>query len=273
MKKLFSKKNLYLFFLLYTLLTLAVSIFNLAAGKERDPLGFWHEIYRFFFLLILLLLIDMIRSFSFRKGIRSILDRLWPLLLSLLAFGVLLYLKGDLDLDMLKKGLLYLLALIAGLILLSAMYSTMKVWLRNMLSASKKKYFSFRSILLTVLILIPWFLYFMINTHLDLDQLLMGNAWYFASAVVFVLAAAGLLLTQNEEDMLSVLTLILLLLYYIFWFMIGYGRADMALVMIMQTAGCAAMLAYENENRFTHCIPFTILLLILLTAGAYFYFK
>lgn len=76
MKKLFSKKNLYLFFMLYTLLTIAVSVYNLFFKSSYDYLGFWHEIYRFFFLLALLFTLNIITNFNFKKGFKSVIAKL-----------------------------------------------------------------------------------------------------------------------------------------------------------------------------------------------------
>lgn len=271
MKKLFTKKNLYIFFLLYFLLTISVSIYNLITGREYDNLGYWHEIYRFFFILFVLLTFDIIKNFSFKRGLKSILDRLWPLLLCLLAFVLLLYIKGDLDINLLKRIILYSLGIILAIILFRWMYQTLKVWFKRMFAPNKKKYFSFSSLLIIVLLLIPVFIYTSINDYSF--AYIITNRFYLASIIVFILICIALILSENNNDSFSLLSIIILLLYYISWFILSYSKANITSVFIMQILACATLFAYENHNSFNHCVPFTVLLLILMSTGAYYWFN
>ena len=267
MKKYFTKKNLYTFFLLYFVLTIGVSIYNLVSGNNYDYLGFWHEIYRVFFVLFVLLTLDIIRSFSFKRGLKGILDKLWPLLLCLLSFVLLLYLKGDLDTDILKKILLYVLGLIIGIILFRWIYTTLKVWFRNIFAPNKKKYFSFSSLILISLLLVPAIIYMLAN-KIGFNSVI-SNRWYLMSMIVFALLSFGLLLSANNDDPIPVLTIIQVLLCYISWFILGYGSAGITSVFIVQVLASISLLSYENYNKFNHCVPVTILLFILMSIAVY----
>ena len=104
----FKKKNLYLFCVLYTILTIGLSVFHFINGTIYDDLGYDHELFRAIFLFILLTTFYAIRHFKFNKLVDSLLS-FWPLLLGLLLFLYLRYKAGDISFDTLKKWLLFLL--------------------------------------------------------------------------------------------------------------------------------------------------------------------
>lgn len=273
MKKLLNKKNLAIFFMLYTLLTIAVSIYNLLRGNVYDYLGFWHEIYRVFFLLICLLIFNIIKNFNFKKGLKSILDNIFPLLLALLAFIGLLYFKGDLDLDTIKKLLMYFILAVVAIALLKAMYSTLNTWIKNVFLSKKKKYFSLSSLLLIFLLLLPCFIYFLVHGFNILTNLFKTNNFYLAGLIFFMLLIVALLISTKYKDSISLDVIILLLVYYISWFVIGFNNFNVFTICIMQVLGFLVLLMYEIHNNFEHCIPFSILIIILISIGSYFYFK
>ncbi len=269
MKQFFRKQNILTFFLIYGILTIAVSLFYLIAGIQTDPLGYWHEIYRFFFVLILLLLFDFIRNLSLKKSCRSFLGQLLPLLIALLGFGAVLYLKGDIGLDRIIRYLMYFLAAVIGIFLLRAVFNALRSWLKNLFSGKRKIYFSFMSLLLLVILAIPFGIYILIIRSRSFVYL-SGNGWYLASLIVLVLVLIGLFLSQNPTDEFNPLTIILILCYYVIWFLIGYYGITKFRIILMQLSGCGILLAYENHNGFHHCIALTMLLALLSGIAAYF---
>ena len=266
MKQIFRKKNILLFFLIYGILTLAVSLFYLIAGISADPLGYWHEIYRFFFVLILLLLFDFLRNLSVKKNWRSILEQLLPLFLALLGLAAVIYLKGDIGIGRIRDLLMYFLAALIGLLFLKAIISALIKWFRNLLNGKRKVYFSFMSLLLLILLAIPVGIYFLFSGS---SFFLTGSHWYLASVVVLFIIFIGLFLSQNPTDRFDPLTIILILAYYVIWFLIGYQGLDTVRILLMKLFGCGVLLAYENHNEFHHCIALTMLLAILLTLATY----
>ena len=267
MKKIFRKKNVLLFFLIYGILTVLVSLFHLISGTQADPLGYWHEIYRFFFVLILMLLYDFIRNLSFRKNWKSFLEQLIPLLLALAGFAAVLYLKGDIDLKRIRDLLMYFISGLIGFLLLRAIFNALRDWFRNLFSGRKKIYFSFMSLLLLVILMIPPMIDLLFIHSLTGTKIL--NYWYIAAAVIGILLLIGLFLSQNQTDEFDPLTIILILVYYVLWFLIGYNGVSFLSILLMQLSGCGILLAYENHNEFHHCISLTMLLALLLTIAAY----
>ena len=265
MKKLFRKKNILVFFLIYGILTLLVSLYHLIIGRNADPLGYWHEIYRFFFVLILLLLYDLLRNLNLKRNWKSFLEQLLPLLLALAGLGLVLYLKGDLDLSRIATILGFLIGALIGLFFLRAIVKSLYNWLRSIFSGRKKIYFSFISLLLLVILFTPIVIYLLINRGIDLMKVFRDSVWYLASVILFLLLMIGLFLSGNQTDEFDPLTIILILLYYVSWFFIGYQGALFTHVLVMQILGCGVMLAYENHNGFHHCIPMTMLLTLLLS--------
>ncbi len=268
MKKLFKKKNILTFFLIYGILTLLVSLYHLILGRNADPLGYWHEIYRFFFVLILLLLYDLLRNLNLRRNWKTLFEQLLPLLLALAALGLVLYLKGDLDLKQVGRILMYILAGLIGIFFLRAIVQSLVNWLKSLFSGRKKVYFSFMSLLLLIILIVPIVIYLLINADLDLIGIFRRNTWYLASLILFLLLSIGLFLSSNETDEFDPLTIIAILSYYVLWFLIGYQGPQTVRILFMQLLGCGSMLAYENRNRFHHCIPMTMLLALLLSIAA-----
>ena len=273
MKKIFSKKNMYIFFLLYTLLTISVSIYNLIFNGNYDELGFWHEIYRFFFLLALLFGLNIIKNFNFKKGFKSILDNLLPLLLTLLAFAGLLYFKGDLDLDMLKRLLMYLLFAIIAFALLRSIYSTFKTWIKDTLLSKRKKYFSMQSLIILLLLLLPIMIYYLVHGFDRLLVIFRTNNWYIGALILFILLVIALLISFNSKDQISLDIIICLLVYYIVWFVIGFNNLNIYTIELMQLIGFIVLFLYEKHNKLDHCVPLSLLIIVLISIGAYFHFN
>lgn len=259
--------------MLYTLLTIAVSVYNLFFKSSYDYLGFWHEIYRFFFLLALLLTLNIITNFNFKKGFKSILDNLLPLLLTLLAFGLLLYFKGDLDLDMIKKLLTYLIMVVVCLALLRSIYYALKTWIKETLLSKRKKYLSLVSLLLIFLIILPCLIYYFIHGFSNLTSLFKTNNYYLAALILFVLLIIALSISFKNKDEISLDVIIGLLFYYILWFVIGFNNLNVYTIEIMQLLGFIVLLLYEKHNNLDHCVPISIFIIVLISIGAYIYFK
>lgn len=275
MNKIFSKRFFNLFCLIYTILTLVVSIYNLILGQNYDYLGYYHEIYRAFFVLFILLLADFISNFSLNKSLSYYLSKLLPLLLTFLAFGALLYYRGDLDIDLsdIRKVLMYVVGFILALILLLALIKTLATWLNNIFKSNKKKYFSFMSLLLLALILLPIIAYHFIFINNNPLENILSSRWYAFGLIFFGLLVFCLLLSTKFKDNISFLTVFFLIIYYIFWFVIMIGRLNIYTFEIMQTMGFITILVYSIQNRFDHCIPISIIVYILIFVGALFFFK
>lgn len=272
MKRIFDRKNINLFLLLYTIITIGVSIYNLLLNNNYDYLGYWHEIYRAIFLMFIILLFDIIRNFSFKKSLWSLLEELLPLLLCLLLFGLAMYLKGDLSLDKILNYILYALGILIGLALLFALYQSLKTYLINMFKG-KKKYFSFMSLLLIVLLVIPIIVYYYVNKDNNTLKYLVSFNWYIVGIVLILIVCLALLLSTRLKDEISGLNIVFILLYYFAWVFIILNRIDIYTIQIMQALGFANLLIYELTNNFKHCIPFTLISYLLMFIGCSYFFK
>ena len=124
MRNLFTFKNLGIFSLIYTIITIIVSIVNIFRGNNYDPMGYWHEIDRALILLLLFILFFTIKYFHFSKNIANMLSQLLPLLLALLAYATLLNFRGFIPLDLFKKILFYTLLALLGFFLLKWLLNT-----------------------------------------------------------------------------------------------------------------------------------------------------
>ena len=124
MKNIFNFRNLGIYSLIYTIVTLAVSIFKLTNGINYDPLGYWHDIDRAFVLFIIFVAVLTIKYFRFSKYIGNILSQLLPLILSILAYLFLLYLRDIVSPDIFKKLLFYSLVFFIAFFLLKWLFNT-----------------------------------------------------------------------------------------------------------------------------------------------------
>ena len=107
MKYFLSSKVLKLYCILYTLISIAVNIYCLIIG--HDYTGLWHNIDRAIVLYLVMLLIVLLAHIKFNKKLINLLIYFLPLLLSLLAYSYLLYLRGIISEDLLIKLLLLVL--------------------------------------------------------------------------------------------------------------------------------------------------------------------
>ena len=271
MKKIFNSKNMNLFVLLFTICTIGVSIFNLIRGVGYDYLGYWHAIYRALFLLFLIVLIDVFRSFSFKNSLWGLLSQLLPLLLIALAFAFIRYLDGSLDFNNLLRYILYAIGFVAAIALIMALCRSIMAYITRMFKG-KKKYFSFMSLLLIVLLIIPMFIYYYFNTTGNILFNVFENRWILIGTIFLGLVFVVLLLSTKLKDTISVLNIVFLVLYYIFWLIITYIVIGVVFTQIVLGLLFVCLLIYELTNTFHHCIAFTVISYLLLFIGFIYYF-
>ena len=267
----FKKKNLYLFCVLFTILTIGLSIFHFINGTIYDDLGYDHELFRAIFLFILLTTFYAIRHFKFNKLVDSLLS-FWPLLLGLLLFLYLRYKAGDINFDTLKKWLLYILIGLLAILLISAIIATLIKYIKDNLSGKHKLYFSISGTVLLSLLVAPVLLWYLFKGEFILFRL-MGTSWYLFGIPPLIFIVFCILLTRKFNTQIPILSYVLIFIYYCVFVIMYFSQVNIYAIEILQTIMCAAVLVYVLSNNLYNSVLFLIVLYILIFTGALIFFN
>ena len=262
MKYFLSSKVLKLYCILYTLISIAVNIYCLIIG--HDYTGLWHNIDRAIVLYLVMLLIVLLAHIKFNKKLINLLLYFLPLLLSLLAYSYLLYLRGIISEDLLIKLLLGTLILYAGLALISSIWKGIKNTSKSLVNGRSALKFSPQGLLIVVLIVLPILLWYLINGKDNILFNLVNSYLYIVGAILFVIICIALLLSNNSKDKISIPVYVMLIVYYICFILCFFDVVNVFTVEILQICAGIALIIYELQNRSYVALILTIITLILI---------
>lgn len=266
----FKKKNIYLYCLIFTVITICLSIFNFVNGSAYDSLGYYHELYRAIALFIFMSFIYAIRHFNFNKLVDSLLS-FWPLLLGLLLLIYFIYKEGNLSSDVLKKWLLILLFSIIGIILLFALISTLSKYLKDSVKGKSKLYFSMYGCLMTVLSGLPLILWKIFNGNSTLYRMF-NTSYYLFSLIPLSLLVLSVLLSRKTKNVFTTLIYIILAVYYILWTIAYYSPFNIYLIQFIQIALLIAFVIYVLDNKMYTSLIYLIAFYICIFIGTLNFF-
>ena len=264
MKYFFSSKVFKLYCILYTLITIAVNIYCLIIGYDYADL--WHNIDRAIVLYLVMLFIVLLMHISFKGKLISLLGYFLPLLLSLLAYAYLLYLRGIISQGLLLKLAIGALMLYAGLAILGSIWTGLKNTSKSLLSSRSMNKLSFEpyGLLIIALIILPMVLWHFLRGKENLLGQLAYTRFYLIAAILFLIVILGLLLTDKTNNKIPVASFIFIIVYYIFFILCFSNVINVFIVEIMQLCAGIALMIYEIRNRCYLSLFVTIIILIMI---------
>lgn len=246
--KIFNRKNIFLYCLIYTILTIGVSIYNLIRGQVYDSLGYYHEIYRALILALVLMILYYLTHFSFKRDFISSLLEMWPLLLVLLALWALNLLDGFVDVDLLKKYLLYGLLFLLGLIVLSILLKTLSKTIQALLKGSRKLMISFVGLLFVVIMLLPLVLLKAVIPFSESQIASLKGPLYIIAFIFLVLSCLCVILVTNTKNTIKPLCVTFIVVYYIIWLIVLLSEINLTALILLVISFFIPFMIYCINN-------------------------
>lgn len=267
--RLFNRKNVFLYCVIYFLLTIAVSIYNLIRGQVYDYLGYYHEIYRAIFLFVVMAIVDFIKNFSLKKGLLHNLIDFWPLLLLLGLWLYLEYQRGGLPLEKLKQWLLYILVALLILLFITGIIASILKYF----GSSKKVYFSLKGLLLILLLVLPYVVYVFIRGKSSVLYLLFKSNVYLIALVFLMMLFITFLLTYTLKLSYDLLTILFIIAYYICFIVMYFMGVNFYMVALTELCFFVSTIAYSIHNKLTSSIVLSLIYYVLILLGSILYFN
>lgn len=274
MKRFFTFKNLGIFSLIYTIITIVVSIINIVKGQNYDHLGYWHEIDRALILLLLFILFFTIKYFHFSSNIANMLSQLLPLLLALLTYASLLNFRGFIPLDLFKKILFFSLLALLCFFLLKWLLNTF-FNLIDTLSKSKslnKIRFELLGFLLILLLVLPFALYFIFKEDSSFIKIYTDNLFYIIIFILLIILAVGILLTTKRKNKVGYAEFIMIIIYYIFFILLYFDFVNIYLILLLQFFGLMPIIIYSLRNKYSFNVALAVFIYLIMILSALKYF-
>lgn len=274
MKNIFTFKNLGIYSLIYTIITIIVSLINILKGQAYDPMGYWREIDRAIILLLLFILFYTIKHFHFSSNLTSMLGQLLPLLLALLGYMTMLHFRGFIPFDLFKKILFFALLAFFGFFLLKWLINTF-LNLIDSLSNSKslnKLRFEFLGLLLIILLILPFIFYFFFKESPSFIKIYTNNLFYIIIFILFCILSLGIILTTKRKNKTGYAEYIMMIIYYIFFILIYFDFINIYLVLLLQLFGLMAIIIYSLRNKYSFNVALCILIYLIMILYALKYF-
>lgn len=274
MKNIFNFKNLGIYSLIYTIVTLAVSIFKLINGINYDPLGFWHEIDRACVLFIIFLLVLTIKYFRFSKYIGNILSQLLPLILAILGYLFLLYLRNIVSPDIFKKLLFYSAVFFIAFFLLKWLFNTI-FNLIDTLSRSKalnKMRIELWGLLIIILLLIPFGIYFFFKEDTSFIKNYCNSYLSYLTGVLLIILFLGILLTTKKKNKTGAPEIIMIIIYYFFFILFFLNIINIYVVLAIELFGLLSIVLYSIRNNISFNTALGLFIYLLMILRALYYF-
>ena len=274
MKNIFNFRNLGIYSLIYTIVTLAVSIFKLTNGINYDPLGYWHEIDRAFVLFIIFVAVLTIKYFRFSKYIVNILSQFLPLILSILAYLFLLYLRGIVSPDIFKKLLFYSLVFFIAFFLLKWLFNTI-FNLIDSLSRSKalnRMRIELWGLLIIILLLIPFGIYFFFKEDSSFIVNYCNSYLSYLTGVLLIILLLGVLFTARKKNKTGAAEIIMIVIYYFFFILFYLNIINIYVILAIELFGLLSIVLYSVRNSISFNTALALLIYLLMILRALYYF-
>lgn len=274
MRNLFTFKNLGIFSLIYTIITIIVSIVNIFRGNNYDPMGYWHEIDRALILLLLFILFFTIKYFHFSKNLANMLSQLLPLLLALLAYATLLNFRGFIPLDLFKKILFYTLLALLGFFLLKWLLNTFFNLIDTLASCKSlnKIRFEILGLILVLLLVLPFVLYLFFKESPSFIKIYTDNLFYIIIFVLLCILSLGIILTTKKKNKTGYAEFIMLIIYYIFFILLYFDFVNIYYVLLLQFFGLMVIVIYSLRNKYSFNVALSVLIYLIMILSALKYF-
>ena len=274
MRNLFTFKNLGIFSLIYTIITIIVSIVNIFRGNNYDPMGYWHEIDRALILLLLFILFFTIKYFHFSKNIANMLSQLLPLLLALLAYATLLNFRGFIPLDLFKKILFYTLLALLGFFLLKWLLNTFFNLIDTLASSKSlnKIRFEILGLILVLLLVLPFVLYLFFKESPSFIKIYTYNLLYIIIFILLCILSLGIILTTKKKNKTGYAEFTMLIIYYIFFILLYFDFVNIYYVLLLQFFGLMVIVIYSLRNKYSFNVALSVLIYLIMILSALKYF-
>ena len=274
MRNLFTFKNLGIFSLIYTIITIIVSIVNIFRGNNYDPMGYWHEIDRALILLLLFILFFTIKYFHFSKNLANMLSQLLPLLLALLAYATLLNFRGFIPLDLFKKILFYTLLALLGFFLLKWLLNTFFNLIDTLASSKSlnKIRFEILGLILVLLLVLPFVLYLFFKESPSFIKIYTDNPFYIIIFVLLCILSLGIILTTKKKNKTGYAEFTMLIIYYIFFILLYFDFVNIYYVLLLQFFGLMVIVIYSLRNKYSFNVALSVLIYLIMILSALKYF-
>lgn len=266
--KIFTKKNFYTFCLIFTIVTVCLSIYKLFVGQSYDSMGYFHELYRAIILLIALMILYYLRHLPFKRNIFDSLLEMWPLLLALGLLLLLKYLDGSIGLNAIKKYLLYGLLALLGLFLLSVLLNTLTKTISSILKGSKKLSFSFIGLLFVLLMLLPLLLLPELKSFDDVMIAFKGPL-YIIAFIFLLLACIMALLVSDYRIKINPLCICFIIIYYVVWLIVLLSDISLTAFVLLIVSFFFPWIIFSVSNGLHYswlfCFVFVVLEIIAMS--------
>ena len=274
MRNLFTFKNLGIFSLIYTIITIIVSIVNIFRGNNYDPMGYWHEIDRALILLLLFILFFTIKYFHFSKNIANMLSQLLPLLLALLAYATLLNFRGFIPLDLFKKILFYTLLALLGFFLLKWLLNTFFNLIDTLASSKSlnKIRFEILGLILVLLLVLPFVLYLFFKESPSFMKIYTYNLLYIIIFILLCILSLEIILTTKKKNKTGYAEFTMLIIYYIFFILLYFDFVNIYYVLLLQFFGLMVIVIYSLRNKYSFNVALSVLIYLIMILSALKYF-
>lgn len=274
MRNLFTFKNLGIFSLIYTIITIIVSIVNIFRGNNYDPMGYWHEIDRALILLLLFILFFTIKYFHFSKNLANMLSQLLPLLLALLAYATLLNFRGFIPLDLFKKILFYTLLALLGFFLLKWLLNTFFNLIDTLASSKSlnKIRFEILGLILVLLLVLPFVLYLFFKESPSFIKIYTDNLFYIIIFILLCILSLGIILTTKKKNKTGYAEFTMLIIYYIFFILLYFDFVNIYYVLLLQFFGLMVIVIYSLRNKYSFNVALSVLIYLIMILSALKYF-
>lgn len=274
MRNLFTFKNLGIFSLIYTIITIIVSIVNIFRGNNYDPMGYWHEIDRALILLLLFILFFTIKYFHFSKNIANMFSQLLPLLLALLAYATLLNFRGFIPLDLFKKILFYTLLALLGFFLLKWLLNTFFNLIDTLASSKSlnKIRFEILGLILVLLLVLPFVLYLFFKESPSFIKIYTDNLLYIIIFILLCILSLGIILTTKKKNKTGYAEFTMLIIYYIFFILLYFDFVNIYYVLLLQFFGLMVIVIYSLRNKYSFNVALSVLIYLIMILSALKYF-
>lgn len=260
--KIFTKKNFYTFCLIFTVITICLSIYNLFVGHAYDSMGYFHELYRAIILLIALMILYYLRHLPFKRSIIDSLLEMWPLLAALGLLLLLKYLDGSIGLNTIKKYLLYGLLALLGLFLLAILLNTLSKTIASILKGSKKLSLSFVGLFFVLIMLLPLLLLPELKSFEEVLASFKGPL-YIIAFVFLLLACITALLVSDYRIKIGPLSICFIVVYYVVWLIVLLSEISLTALVILLVSFFVPWLIYSISNRLHYSWLFCFVFIVL----------
>ena len=207
-----------------------------------------------------------IKYFRFSKYIGNILSQLLPLILSILAYLFLLYLRGIVSPDIFKKLLFYSLVFFIAFFLLKWLFNTI-FNLIDSLSRSKalnRMRIELWGLLIIILLLIPFGIYFFFKEDSSFIVNYCNSYLSYLTGVLLIILFLGVLFTARKKNKTGAAEIIMIVIYYFFFILFYLNIINIYVILAIELFGLLSIVLYSVRNSISFNTALALLIYLLI---------